>query len=230
MKILALIPARGGSKGVPKKNSKLLNGLPLIAYTIKAALDAKQITAIAVSSDMDEILDIAKEYAIETIKRPAELALDTSASIDVVLHALDYFEKENNYFDAVLLLQPTAPFREKGFIDKAIAHFKLTDADTLLSVLEVPHEYNPHWTFEQKNDQLVIATGEEEIIKRRQDLPKAFFRDGSIYITKTQLLQSKKSFYGSSIVSIESNPDYYCNIDTPKDWEIATVKSNHLEL
>ena len=214
MKISAIIPARGGSKGVPKKNSKLLHGIPLLEYSIIAAQKSKFITEILVNSDDEEILNIAQKNNVTLFKRKPELATDTSSSIDVVIDTLNELEKQNKYFDAVILLQPTAPFRENGFIDEAIEKFIKNNYDTLLSVLEVPHEYNPHWTFELKDNQLQIATGEKEIIKRRQDLPKAFFRDGSIYITKVEVLIQQKSFYGKSIGYVESNPDFYCNIDT----------------
>ena len=223
MRILAIIPARGGSKGVPKKNSKLLHGIPLLEFSIVAAQKSKLITEILVNSDDDEILEIAQKNNVTLFKRKPELATDTSSSIDVVIDTLNELEKQNKFYDAVILLQPTAPFRVNGFIDEAIEKFIKSKYDSLVSVLEVPHEYNPHWTFELKDNQLQIATGEKEIIKRRQDLPKAFFRDGSIYITKTEVLKQQKSFYGKSIGYIESNPDFYCNIDTMKDWENAEL-------
>jgi CMP-N,N'-diacetyllegionaminic acid synthase len=223
MKILAIIPARGGSKGVPRKNIKLLNGTPLIEYSITAAKDSNLITEILVNSDDDEILNIAKKNNVTLFKRKPELATDTSSSIDVVLDTLNELEKQNKFYDAVILLQPTSPFRPKYFIDESIEKFNKNGFDSLISVLEVPHEYNPHWTFELKDNLLQIATGDKEIIKRRQDLPKAYFRDGSIYITKKEVLMQQKSFYGNSLGFIESNPEYYCNIDTMKDWENAEL-------
>ena len=101
---------------------------------------------------------------------------------------LKWFESKGKQFDAICLLQPTSPFRPKGFLDKAIETFIEKQTDALVSVLEVPHQYNPHWTFEpNKNGILHIATGEKNIISRRQELPKAYHRDGSIYITKTKM-------------------------------------------
>lgn len=230
MKILAIIPARGGSKGVSKKNSKLLNGVPLIEYTIQSALQSKLIAEMIVNSDDDEILSIAQKNNIRTYKRSNDLASDTSNSIDVVHDNLKQLLENGEKFDGIILLQPTSPFRPKGFIDMAIEKFIKFNFDSLLSVLEVPHEFNPHWTFEASGNQLHIATGEKEIIKRRQDLPKAYHRDGSIYLTKTKVILNQKSFYGNSIGYIQSNPDYYCNIDTPKDWEIAENKCKTLNL
>lgn len=221
MRILAIIPARGGSKGVPRKNIKLLGNKPLIEFTIDSAKNATLLTEIVVSTD-DEEIAIAAELAgcKPPFIRPANLAQDHSTSIEVVQHAVEFFEKQNSFFDAVCLLQPTCPFRENGFIDKSIKKFIESDADSLISVLPVPHQYNPHWIFEENNGTLKIATGEEKIISRRQDLPNAFHRDGSIYITKIQTLKNG-SFYGSKIAYIESNSNFYVNIDTIADWENA---------
>jgi len=122
------------------------------------------------------------------------------------------------------LLQPTSPFRPKGFIDLAIQKFINEEVDALVSVLPVPHEFNPHWVFEPNEKGLLqIATGDKEIIKRRQDLPQAFFRDGLIYITKTSVIK-EGSFYGTKLSYLENHPDFYVNIDTLEDWEKATAK------
>jgi CMP-N,N'-diacetyllegionaminic acid synthase len=222
MRVLGLIPARGGSKGVPKKNIRLLGKIPLIEYTINAAKESKLLTQIVVSTD-DEEIAIAAEVAgyKPPFIRPAELAQDTSTSLEVVQHAIAFFESQHTFFDAVCLLQPTNPFREKGSIDIAIQKFINSDADCLVSVLPIPHEYNPHWAFEEDaNGFLKIATGEETIIPRRQELPNTFHRDGSIYISKTAVIKNG-SFYGKSIAYIESNPEFHVNIDTMKDWETA---------
>jgi N-acylneuraminate cytidylyltransferase len=221
-KILAIIPARGGSKGVPRKNIKDLGGKPLLAYTVEAAKKSKLIDRLIVSSEDEEIIEVAKSLGVEVpFKRPVQLAQDQSGSIGVVQHAVEWLERKGDVYDAILLLQVTSPFREEGFIDKAIQKFNKSGADALVSVLPVPHEYNPHWVFESDdNDQLHIATGEDEIIKRRQDLPKAFFRDGSIYITKTECIKNG-GFFGKKLTYIESNPDLYVNIDMMEDWKKA---------
>lgn len=223
MKILGIIPARGGSKGVPNKNIKLLGGKPLIAYTIESAMESKMLTDCIVSTDSEQIAETAKAYGAKVpFMRPAELATDTAKSIDVVLHALDALQEQGNRYDAVVLLQPTNPFRPNGFIDDAIQKFTSGGYDTLISLLPVPHEYNPHWVFvPDAQGMLKLATGEEEIISRRQDLPPAFFRDGSIYITFIEVLKNKKSFYGNKLGYIEANPKCHVNIDTPADWERA---------
>lgn len=232
MKILAIIPARGGSKGVPGKNIKMLGGKPLIAYTIQAAQKAKLLTEIILSTDSDKIIRVAKAYGLEVpFKRPASLATDESPTILTVLHALDYFSENGIYFDAVCILQVTNPFRTSEFIDEAIEKFKNSKADSLISVLKVPHEFNPHWVFEKNaKENLVISTGESEIISRRQELPTAYYRDGSIYITKTEVLLNQKSLYGKSIAYMEADEKRHINIDTVEDWESAVALAKKLEI
>lgn len=230
MKILGLIPARGGSKGVPQKNSKILGNQPMIAYSIISAQEATLLNEIVVSTNDETIYSIAQNLGVKPpFLRPENLALDNSTTLSVVQHTITFFEKQGQFFDAVCLLQPTNPFRELGFIDRAIDKFISSKADSLVSVLPIPHQYNPHWAFEENVDGLLqIATGEEKIITRRQDLPNAFFRDGSIYITKTEVIKNG-SLYGKNITFIESNPDYHVNIDTIADWDMAEKLCNTLK-
>ena len=223
MKILAIIPARGGSKGVPGKNIKLLNGKSLLAYTAEIALQSKLLTEVIVSTEDEKIAAVAESMGIKIpFERPIELAQDDTPTIDVIIHALQWYEKQTIFFDAVCLLQVTSPFRTVAFLDKAIEKFIASGCDSLVSVQKVPHEYNPHWAFEVNGDgNLKIATGEDHIISRRQELPTAYHRDGSIYITKTEALLAAHSLYGKSTAFIESDPEFYVNIDTMEDWEKA---------
>lgn len=223
MKILAIIPVRGGSKGVPGKNIKLLNGKPLLGYTSEIALQSKHLTEVIISSEDEQIMEVAKGLKIKVpFVRPMELAQDNTPTIDVIVHALQWYENQNIFFDAVCLLQVTSPFRTIDFLNKAIEKFIEKDTDSLVSVQKVPHEYNPHWTFEVNDDgNLKIATGDDVIIPRRQELPTAYHRDGSIYITKTKILLNEHSLYGKSTAFIESDPEFYVNIDTQQDWEKA---------
>lgn len=225
MKILAIIPARGGSKGVPMKNIKLLGEKPLLAYTATAAQQSKLLFKTIISTDNHAIAAVAKSLDLEVpFMRSDHLAQDSTPTIDVVINVLKWYLNQNINFDAVCLLQPTTPFRADGFIDLAIQKFMDSGADSLVSVLPVPHEYNPHWCFEiDKNNNLNIATGEQKIISRRQDLPTAYHRDGSIYLTKTETILNKNSLYGDSIAYIFSPQEKYVNIDTKVDWGKAEM-------
>lgn len=232
MKILGVIPARGGSKGVPRKNIKLLNGKSLLAYTSEIALKSKLLDKVILSTEDEEILSVGKDLGLEIpFRRPEKLSLDNSKSIDVVLHALNFFKEKGIHYDAICLLQPTNPFRSLGFLNKSIEKFINSKCDTLFSALEVPHEFNPHWTFKKNDkDYLEISTGEKEIISRRQDLPKSYYRDGSIYITKTEIIFDRKSFYGSAISYIDASNEINVNIDTLEDWEKAESVARKLNL
>ncbi|WP_179005947.1 acylneuraminate cytidylyltransferase family protein [Winogradskyella forsetii] len=223
MRVLGIIPARGGSKGVPGKNIKMLGGKPLLQYTSEVALHSKYLNKVVLSSDDDAIIEKGKALGLEVpFKRPQDLATDQSPTLPVILHALDFYAAQEEFFDAVCLLQVTSPFRKLEFLESAIQKFIQNKTDSLISVLEVPHEYNPHWVFkEDKEGELKIATGDTNIISRRQDLPKSFHRDGSIYLTKTEVLRDESSLYGDSISFIESPKDFHVNIDTLADWKKA---------
>ena len=222
MRILGLIVARGGSKGIPEKNSKMLRGKPLINYTIASAKESRLLDKIILSSDDHKIIELAKKEGISVpFVRPKELATDTTSSLSVIQHALRFANENGKPFDAVCLLQPTTPFRSVGLVDEAITKFKSAQLDSLISVREIPSDFNPHWAFEDNDGMLKIATGEEVPISRRQDLPKAYHRDGAIYITSTNVLLEKNSLLGKNISFIETTEDEDINIDTPNDWELA---------
>lgn len=223
MKILGIIPARSGSKGIPGKNIRPLLDRPLIHYTANSASRSSKLTKCIISTDSLAIADSISAFGIEVpFIRPGELAKDSTASIAVVEHALDFFQQINQHFDAICLLQPTSPFRLPGFIDTCIEHFVKTDADTLFSTVEVPHQYNPHWTFVANREGLLTnACGDKALIPQRQLLPPAFIRDGSIYIVKTACIREQHSFYGSKITHVPSPQEWYVNIDTEEDWHAA---------
>lgn len=222
MNILALIPARSGSKGVPGKNTKLLGGKPLLAYTIEQALETSLFSKVILSTDCDQIAAVGKEWGVDVpFIRPASLATDTASSIGVVQHALDFFREKGETFDAVCLLQPTTPFRAPHLISECIQKLKTENWDAIVSMLPVPHEFNPHWIFEADAEgALHIATGEKEIIKRRQDLPNAYFRDGAVYLTRTEWLE-KGSFFGEKLGFVLSDATTFVNIDALSDWDKA---------
>ncbi len=222
MKILGLIPARGGSKGVPRKNIRLLNGKPLIYYTIDPAIRTEVFSEILVSTDDKEIAAVAEELGAKARLRPAHLATDTSPTLDTVVHVLQEYRSRGVEFDGVCLLQPTNPLRSRELIRDSLKRFESNGADSLITVRRVPHEFNPHWTFEQNNDGfLEIATGDTDIIPRRQELPLAYYRDGSIYLTRTEVILEKNSLYGERVDFLDVTQEAYLNIDTMDDWEQA---------
>lgn len=223
MKILGLIPARGGSKGVPGKNIKVLAGKPLISYTVDQVKASTKIDRLILSTDDEEIAKVANQIGLEVpFIRPSILANDSAGSLGVVQHALEFLESKGEVYDAVCLLQVTSPYRPDGTIDEAIELFKKCKPDSLVSVRKVPDEFNPHWTFEIGNDnRLNIATGESKIIPRRQELPSAYHRDGAIYITSVDTIRNKRSLLGDDIVAFPIDSPKLINIDTMDDWNEA---------
>ncbi len=222
MRILGLITARSGSKGIPGKNIKLLGNIPLINYTIASAKESKLLSKLVLSSDDEEIMKISRQQGVEVpFKRPGELAEDNTPSLKVIQHALNFYKAKNESFDAICLLQPTTPFRRNGLIDEAIRKFISGNFDSLISVREIPADFNPHWAFENHDGILRIATGEKTPIPRRQELPKAYHRDGAIYITATRQIMEENSLLGENIGFVNTMADDYVNIDTISDWERA---------
>lgn len=221
MRVLGLIPARGGSKGVPRKNIKPLAGRPLLAYTADAALAAKSLARVVLTTEDEEIAAVGRACGLDVpFMRPAELAEDTTPTLPVVIHALRTLEAAGERFDAVCLLQPTNPLRSSADIDRCVE--LLQGADSVLSVLAVPHEYNPHWVyFRDEMGMLRLSTGEATPIARRQDLPPAYHRDGSVYVTRTEVVLTEKSLYGKRVLSYLIAPERSVNIDTLEDWERA---------
>lgn len=229
MKILGLIPARGGSKGIPGKNIKSLGGKALIEYAIEAGLASGVLERVVVSTDDEKIAKVSQRAGAQVpFLRPAALATDQSPTIDTVIHALQFFQESGIDCDAVCLLQPTSPLRKVDDIKMAVETFIKQQADSLISVREVPHTYNPHWVFEEDIESgfLKIATGEESIISRRQDLPKAFHRDGSIYLCKTSVVLNERSLYGKKIAYYLMKNKQHINLDTMEDWVAAEAMIN----
>lgn len=190
--ILALIPARGGSKGIPKKNIRLLAGRPLIYYTIHAVQESKYIHHIVVSTDDDEIANVAKYQGATIIKRPIELARDDSSTMDAILHALEQCEFQDIHPEIVVLLQPTSPLRTSTDIDSALELFMQSKCDSVISVVEASHP--PHWNMVLKGSYLKPIFDEKLFKRRRQDLPQTYGPNGAIYIASVATLKNYHSF------------------------------------
>jgi CMP-N-acetylneuraminic acid synthetase len=208
---------------VPRKNIKDLCGRPLIGYTIESARAAKSLTRTIVSTDDPEIASIAKELGGDVpFLRAAELAGDASPTFPVVMNVVELLEAAGEFYDAVCLLQPTNPLRRPEDVDACVALIRETNADSVVSVLPVPDQYNPNWVYLMTNGgKMKLATGGEQPIPRRQDLPPAFHRDGSVYVTRRSVLSDHGNLYGSDIRGYEMDPAHSVNIDTPEDWADA---------
>ncbi|MDQ3071785.1 MAG: acylneuraminate cytidylyltransferase family protein [Bacteroidota bacterium] len=223
IRTLGVITARGGSKGVSRKNIKLLCGKPLLHYTAEAGLASDRITTVMLSTDDEEIAEEGRKAGVEVpFMRPAELALDTTPTLPVIQHALKWYADKGQHFDLVCLLQPTNPLRKAADIDACIDLLINKKFDSVLSVRPVPHEFNPHWVFFRDDEDLLrISTGDEKLITRRQDLPPAYCRDGVIYVMRSRIVMKQNTMYGKRIGAYNTNAQYEINIDTMNDWEEA---------
>ncbi|HBJ1652176.1 cytidylyltransferase domain-containing protein [Clostridium botulinum] len=221
--ILAIIPARGGSKGLPGKNILNLNGKPLIAHTILASKNSKFVTRVVVSTDDKEIAKISKKYGAEVpYLRPSSLAKDKSLTIDSVFHMLDYLEKYECYFpEYVLLLQCTSPLRNEQHIDEAIEKLVKSNFHGIISICE--SEVNPYWTNILKNENLQYFLEEGKNITRRQDLPNIYRYNGAIYLAKTEVLKRERTFEVENLTGYVMDRESSIDIDTEIDFKIAEI-------
>ncbi|PJZ53384.1 cytidylyltransferase domain-containing protein [Leptospira adleri] len=212
-KVLAIITARGGSKGVPKKNIRHLGGKPLIAWTIEVAQKSKYIDRLILSSDDQEIIQVAQRYGCEVpFVREAGLATDTATSIDVVIDALERCPG----FDWVILLQPTSPLRTTEDIDAAMETCLSFGADSCVSVTEV--EESPFWMYRIENSRLTPIL-EPSSASRRQDLPEIYSLNGAVYISQVKSLLERKSFLRSDSVSYIMPKNRSVDIDNEIDFD-----------
>ncbi|HET7563551.1 MAG TPA: acylneuraminate cytidylyltransferase family protein [Gemmatimonadaceae bacterium] len=223
MRVLGLIPARGGSKGVPRKNVRLLCGKPLLQYTAEAAFGASRVTHVVLSTDDEEIAAVGRQCGLDVpFVRPAELARDDTPMLPVVQHAIRAVEARDGRFDAVCLLQPTNPMRTSAQIDACIEMLETSDADSVVTVLPVPAEYNPHWVYFRSADgALRLSTGETQPIARRQALPAAYHREGSVYVARRDVVIQENSLYGARTLGYEVEAESSVNIDDMSDWARA---------
>ena len=221
--ILGLIPARGGSKGLPRKNIKPLLGKPLIAWTIEQALASKYLDKVIVSTDDKEIAEVSKKYSAEVpFIRPKELAEDDTKGINVILHVINWIEKNNKKYDLIILLQPTSPLRTSENIDNAISLFFLKKANAIVSVCEVDH--HPLWTNTLPEDGCMKDFIKPEITnKNRQELPKCYRLNGAIYLAYWDYLKEQKTFFGKKTFACIMPQDKSIDIDSEIDFELTKI-------
>ena len=228
-KILGLIPARGGSKGIPGKNVIPLQGRPLIDYTIKCAIRSSSLDRVIVSTDDEKIASVSSECGAEVpFLRPEEISADTSGALEVIQHAVQTLvDLEQWRADYIVYLQPTSPFRTEASINKAIEKLLSSEADSLVGVIPVPHQYSPISQMIIEDQFLKPLHKNVPQIYRRQDKPVTYVRNGPvILVTRYDTIMTKNSLYGDIVLPFEMSLSESLDIDSPEDlllaeWQLA---------
>lgn len=219
MKPLVVIPARGGSKGIPRKNICPLNGKPLIFHTIDAARGIVCDENICVTTDDDEIIELVEQYGLKVpFKRPANLATDEVGSYEVIVHAINFYENKGKYFDIVILLQPTSPFRNSEHVKEALLLFT-KDIDMVVSVKET--KANPYFNLVEEDENSYLIKSKKGNFIRRQDCPKVWQYNGAIYIINVDSLKRQPINTFEKIKKYKMNEIQSIDIDTPLDLAIS---------
>jgi N-acylneuraminate cytidylyltransferase/CMP-N,N'-diacetyllegionaminic acid synthase len=218
MNTFALIPCRGGSKGIPRKNIKMIAGKPLIVWTIEAALRSSLISAVVVSTDDLEIADVARQAGAQVpFMRPTDLALDHSSGLEPVLHALDQLPQ----FDSVLLLQPTSPLRTTDDIDGFLNLVAQKKTPSAVSVTEA--DTHPYWTYHLNADQTMARFVDVAPVARRQDLPMVFSLNGAMYFADASWLRDNGCLVSAETLAYVMSKEHSVDLDTPLDWKFAEL-------
>lgn len=225
MEYLVVIPARGGSKGIPHKNIKPLGGKPLIYYSIDIARQFTTDENICVTTDDSEIISVVEKHGLKVpFVRPAELATDTCGSSEVIQHAYQFFADKGVHYDAIVLLQPTSPFRKVEFIKEAVALYDKS-IDMVTSVRQAA--CNPYYDgFEENADGLLQISKGDGTIARRQEAPKVWQQNGSIYVINPKSLIEKGMGGFTKIKKYAMPETYSVDLDTMLDWKMAELIIN----
>jgi CMP-N,N'-diacetyllegionaminic acid synthase len=221
--VVALITARGGSKGIPRKNVRLLTGKPMIAWTIEAAKQARGVSRVLISTDDEEIASVSKQWGAEVpFLRPAELAQDRSSHIAVAQHALHWLDEHEGFQpDYLLLLQPTCPLRTSGDIEAAIALTQKGRVRSVLSVCEAnDHPYDVKRLCE--DGRLMDYMSSQLAYERRQDYPPAYVVNGAIYLNRSDIILREGTFQPPDAVAYVMPPERSVDVDTP--WDLRLVE------
>ena len=225
MKTLVVIPARSGSKGLPDKNIKLLNGKPLIHYSIEVAQQIFNNEDICISTDSDEYIKIVEKTGLRVpFVRPEILSTDKSTTQDVLLHCLNFYEKKGLFYDYILLLQPTSPFREKNHLED-ILMTNCEECDMIVSVKET--ESNPYYVLFEENKSGLLEKSKKGIFIRRQDCPKVYEYNGSMYLINTKSLKNTLISNFKKIRKYEMHSKYSIDIDNQLDFDFAEFLMNN---
>jgi len=222
MSVLGIVPARGGSKGIPRKNLALLRGQPLIAWTLAAARAAGSLSRVIVSTDDDDIEAVAREGGTDVLRRPASLAMDDTPVLEVVQHVIRELERRERWRpEMVVLLQPTSPLRTARHVDAGVRLLGETGADSVVSVVEVPHQFHPLSVMLADRGLLVPFLAGRSTVSRRQDKPTLFGRNGpAVLVTRRDVLLGG-SLYGRDIRPLIMAAEDSVDIDSVWDLELA---------
>lgn len=219
--VIGLIPARGGSKGIHRKNLAPLAGKPLIQYTFEAALESKLLDRVILSTDDPEIAEFARGFNIEVpFSRPKSLATDTASTRSVQVHSLEWLESDEGTMPEVMVtLQPTSPFRSSTHIDEAIREFNSRHVDSVISV--TPVSEHPYEVVGFSDGQMFRPVERPKEIVRRQEYPPYFFINGAIYVTRSSVLMDQDRGFGKTVYGYEMGPQDSTDIDTAFDLQLA---------
>ncbi len=220
-RVLALVPARSGSKGLPGKNCRLLAGRPLLAHAVEAAVKSGVVDRVVLSTDSPEIAEIGRQSGAEVpFLRPADLAADTTPMLPVVTHAVETLSASGWAADIVVLLQPTAPLRRPEHVAMAVTLLHTTGADSVATVIPLPLEMSPDCLM-RIDDGRLVPFMDRPVVTRRQDARPAYKRDGTVYTFWTRTLLGQRSLYGADCRPLVIPASESVTIDTPDDWAEA---------
>ena len=228
MEVLGIITARGGSKGIPKKNLRKISGIPLIEYTIRTAQKSQKITRLVVSSDSQEIINLAKKLKVEVpFKRPVKYSRDSTPSFDVINHALQFFKKTENYSpDIIIILQPTSPLRDPLNIDKSIDLLIKTKSSSVLGVF--PMKQNPFLSFLIDNNNFLVPYKKDfKKYFQRQKFPSFYYPTGSLYTFWRKTFLKYGNFYGNKIKPLVVSKEESIDVDDPFDLFLVNMVLTH---
>lgn len=221
MNVLYVIPARKGSKGVPGKNSKLLHGKPLVQYSLETALSLTSSENICLTTDSKEVIQIAEQIGIAVpFIRPEHLATDTAGSREVILHAVEFYRAQGKNYDVVVLLQPTSPFRKKTDVQEMLSLFD-HHLDMVVSVKE-SHD-NPYYSMFEENNEGFLSLVKPGNYSRRQDCPKVYTYNGSVYVIRVSSFEKMPASDFSHIKKFVMDDLHSIDIDSPFDWNVAEM-------
>lgn len=231
LRVLAIIPARAGSKRLAGKNMLPLMGKPLVLWTVDAAIESKYITDVVVSTDDNSIIQLTRERDIITIRRPAELSSDTATTADVVRHAISYLSGLSKEYDVIVLLQPTSPLRKSIDIDSAFELFLLKSANSVVSMTQVDHSPLLGCALDIENTNLDDLYGALKLLpSRSQDLPSFYRLNGALYIVSVKVFLDQNSLFVSPGFAYIMPPDRSIDIDTMADYLYCKSLIEYTEL